>query len=211
VVSAYDTLLYTFVPPDAGKKVTFSVTSDDVDAAPAFVLLPASGSFADLIAYTGEITVKSTTPDPFYVVYWDNSGVEGYDFALNVSTADLPPPEVEPNNTCAQANPITSGGTIDASMPDDLDEDWFVITATDADVGLSVHVVTAPGDDDTDTVVEVFADDCVTSLGGPSDDAFYHEDWFSDVIPAAGDYYVRVSYSSFGFASSNYEVTVTIE
>jgi hypothetical protein len=209
--AAFETQLFTYVPPDMGKKVTFEVIGDDPEATPAFVLLPASGSFTELIAYTQAITVKSTMPEPFYLVVWDNTGFEGYDYTLSVTTEDLPPPEVEPNNTCAEATPIAPPSATDAAMPDELDEDWFVFTATDADVGKVVHVITQPGDDDTDTVVEVFEGDCLSTLGGPSDDIQYHEDWISDPIVAAGDHYIRVSYSSFGFTSPNYELLVTLE
>ena len=77
------------------------------------------------------------------------------------------------------------------------------------------HVVTQPGDAYTDTWVEVFRGDTTTSLGGPSDDNGGHEDWFSDAIPAVGDYYVKVYNSRyvtvFNAAYRHYDLLVTLE
>ena len=93
--------------------------------------------------------------------------------------------------------------------------DWFVFTATAADVGKLVHVVTggnAPPHP-CDTVVEVFAGSCASlvSLGGESDDFDYSEDWLSTAIPAAGSIWVKVSYSAFGFSSAPYTLLVSTQ
>ena len=89
------------------------------------------------------------------------------------------------------------------------------MTATTADVGKRFHVVTLPGDLDTDSLVEVFRPDGTTSLGGPSNDNNFHEDWFSDPIPIAGDYYVKIENSPFVSAfdpnASHYDLLVTVE
>lgn len=208
--AAFGTQLFTFVPPDAPKKLTFTLTADSPDGGAGIALLPASGSFADLIDYNVAVQTNSFAAEPFYLVIWDNTGTEGYGYTLSVTTQDLIP-EVEPNEMCSDATPIVPPSISPAELSDENDVDWFVLTATDADVGLSVHVVTQPGDPQTDTLVEVFADDCVTTLGGPSDDLGFHEDWYSDPIPAAGDYYVKVIHAPYPYNSPAYEMLVTLE
>ncbi|WP_434417712.1 hypothetical protein [Nannocystis pusilla] len=211
IAEPLETKLYTFVPPPEPKKVTFSIASADAEASARAIALPASGSFADLIKFDSEISVYTSSEDPLYLVYWDNSGYVDYDYTINVTVADPPPPEIEPNNDCLQANELTLPSATLASFPDQTNVDWFKFTATDADIGKTIHVITAPGDDTTDTVVEVFEADCTTSLGGPSSDDDYHEDFVSDAIPAAGEYFVKVSYSDFGYSTPNYELLIAIE
>lgn len=204
------TELYTFVPPEEPKKVTFTVLADDPDANARLIVLPASGSFGDLLAFSSQVTVTTTGADPFYLVYWDNTGKSGYDYTVNVSVTDPPPAEIEPNNTCGEATPITLPALTAGTLPDQDDVDWFVFTATDEDIGKVVKVKTQPGDPQTDTVVEVFESDCTTSLG-QSPDVNYHEQLTSAPITAAGDYYVKVSYSTFGYTTPNYELVVSLE
>lgn len=133
----------------------------------------------------------------------------------NVNFSMALPPDVEPNNTCMQAQ---QGAALGAelgpmSLSSITDEDWLVYPVSAADIGKSVHVVTAPGDSNTDTVVEVFEGTCAApvSLGGPSSDFFYHEDWTSSPLTQAGLVYVKVSYSSAGYADAGYVVTVSFE
>ncbi len=136
---------------------------------------------------------------------------EGAGYNVDFSLGQLPS-ETEPNDTCQQADP---GGDIGyklgpLTLPSLTDVDWFVFQASATDVGKMVHAITAPGDFDTDTGLEVFDGTCaaLNSLGGPSDDAGYQEDWTSTPITQAGNIYVKVSYSTFGYAGSNYDLYV---
>ena len=126
-----------------------------------------------------------------------------------------PPPasETEPNNVCTQANAGALSGSLLASLASGTDVDWFFYQATDLDIGKKVHVVTSPGEINTDTVVEVFSGACTapTSLRGPSDDSGYHENWKSTPITVGGVIFVKVTNSSFGHLGSAYKLTVTYE
>jgi hypothetical protein len=99
------------------------------------------------------------------------------------------------------------------TLPAITDVDWFVLPTKATDVGKTVHVVTAAGESNTDTVVEVFGESCAaqTSMGGPSPDSGVHENWMSTPITQAGSIYVKVSYSPDGYRGSKYTVTVTYE
>lgn len=99
------------------------------------------------------------------------------------------------------------------SLTSDADVDWYFFDAPTNAVGKKVRVVTSAGDADTDTVVEVFQGECIggVSLGGPSGDADYHEDWLSTAITAPGRIYVKVSYSSAGYLGDQYNLTVNFQ
>ncbi|WAS96817.1 hypothetical protein [Nannocystis punicea] len=207
----FGTALYTFTPPAEPTRMTFTVTAADQAAAPILAVLPASGSFADLIAADVRVVVDSTAAEPIYVIYWDAAGAPKHDFTINLVTGEPPPPETEPNDTCDEATRVESSSSTLGELRDASDVDWFVFKAMDADVGKSVHVITQPGEADTDTVVEVFAADCTTSLGGPSPDYSFHEDFLSTPITAAGDVYVKVSHSADPFNSGKYELVLKLE
>lgn len=133
-----------------------------------------------------------------------------YNLSMNV----IKPADIEPNNMCTEAQGIMMLGQDVGPLflPDDLDEDWFTFMAAAGDVGKAVHVVTSPGDPNTDTLVEVFEGDCMNLVSlGLSSDASYHEDLVTAPITAAGPIYVKVSYSSFGFAGDEYKLNVVIE
>lgn len=210
VAGALDTALYVFTPPAGNKNIEIEVTTTSTDGTPKFALLPKSGSFADLISYGATGKFSSKGADPLYVVFWDNTGAKGYEYSFSVTVTDAP--ETEPNDTCAMAEagkslPLT---VTNASLTDENDQDWFSVTVDAADIGKSLHIVTSPGDEETDTVVELFAADCTTLLGA-SEDSDYHEDFTSDPITEAGTYYVKVSNSTFGFGGSFYNLDVTVE
>lgn len=189
----------TFIEVYSGScaSLTLLGTSDDSDfldsvrAGP----LPAAGT------YYVRLTGSPTYP---YVG-------AGYNVSFNFAA----PNDAEPNNTCAQAGP---GGALGVplqslSLSSATDVDWFVFPVLAADVGKVVHVETLPGNDDTDTVVEVYGGTCaaLTSLGGPSDDIYAHEDWLSTPITQAGKVYVKVSYSSAGYVGAGYRLIVSYE
>jgi hypothetical protein len=121
------------------------------------------------------------------------------------------------NDTCAGASPEALPATITPlALPTVTDVDWFMFTATAADVGKKVHVVTTSTGtpNPCDTVVEVFIGaSCaaLSTLGGPSDDADYSEDWLSAALPAAGPFWVKVSYATSGFSSAPYTLIVSTQ
>lgn len=99
------------------------------------------------------------------------------------------------------------------ALTSDADVDWYFFDAPANAVGKKVRVVTSAGDVDTNTVVEVFQGECIgaTSLGGPSDDANFHEDWLSTAITKPGRIYVKVSYSNGGYLGDLYNLTVNFQ
>lgn len=209
VPGPYESQLWSF-QPGAHKLVNIAATAQDPEANPRFALLPPSGSFADLVSFAATGRIQIDADEPVYVIYWDSSGAANYSYDLTVETLDSD--DLEPNSDCASAQPISAPATLaNLSLRDEADEDWFVVDAAMADVDKLVHVLTAPGDDATDTFVEVFTGTCgnLVPLGDPSVDAAYHEDLFTTAITAAGSVYVRVSNSpSSVFGGQLYDLSV---
>jgi hypothetical protein len=209
VTTPLESLLYSVVVP-ANQVVTITASANNPDASPAFALLPESGEFDELIAYDKEVTFTSgTTESTYYLVYWDQSGEAGYDATISVTQAASL--DLEPNDTCAQAQTATLPANVPSlELASETDQDWFKLTVDGTAVGGTLHVVTSPGDTETDTRVDVLASDCTTSLGGPSSDAAPHEDFTSSPITAAGTYFVKVYHSNFPSGDKLYNLNVTL-
>lgn len=204
------TLLYSFTPPSAGFYMIETNTFEP-NTNPNFATLPKSGKFAQLMAFGSVSKIEATNTDPFYFVYWDNSGASGYEMTMKATKIILA--DVEPNDTCAAAQPA---GALPAkinnlALASANDTDWFSFDVMPGEEGKIVHVITSAGDAETDTVVEVFASNCTTSLGGPSSDNGYHENFKSTAITAAGKHFVRVKASTFGFTGKLYNLSIALE
>jgi hypothetical protein len=217
--SAYSGALFKYAPTAAElRKFVFNTTTA---GAPYIFLLDSTGVYADRLT-EGADSVLATCPTAgCYLSAFDTSGQAALTYELTAVT--LPGgPEVEPNDTAqtAQTLTLTTQGNVtqayvtSAQLSTVGDVDWFKVTVAAGDVGKTLHVVTAGGDPRTDTVVDVQSS-TGTSLGGPSDDVGYHEDFTSSAIPAAGDYFIKVYYSdfvsSFDAAQSHYVVSITVE
>lgn len=212
----YASEIYSVTPPASGLNVLeLTTTTTNTSANPQALLLPASGHFGEMLGMGQDVFLVSSSAAKLNAVVWDNSGTSGYAATLRAdATAATGANEAEPNDTPAQAQSATSLPFVltNASLSSGTDEDWIVLNATAGDVGKSVRVVTVPGDPQTDTLVEVFASDGTTSMGGPSDDANYHENWLSTPIASAGKIYVEISASPFFSPSqTKYQAIVRLE
>ncbi len=189
--------------------VSASAFADSPDASPAFALLPASGSFAELISYSGAATFVGD--DTYYLVYWDGSGLSGYSYLIG---AELEPAialaEEEPNQTTQKAQrPESLPAVVMGASLADEDEDWIRVKI-EAGQNKAIHVFTYGADPLTDTWVEILASNGTSSLGRSSDLGF-HED-FTSASMGPGTYYVRVFPSDyFDPAHSGYSVAVALE
>ena len=212
----YASEIYSVTPPGSGLNlIELSAKTLNSSANPQVFVMPESGHFSELLGLGQDVVLTSNSTAKLNVVVWDNSGASGYTATLRAdSTAATGADEAEPNDTSAQAQTAASLPFVmtNASLSSASDEDWIAVTATAADVGKALHVITMPGDPQTDTLVEVFQSDGTTSLGGPSGDAAYHENWLSSALPSAGTYYVKISASPFYSSSqTKYQAAVLLE
>lgn len=205
IAKPLDSVLYQFTPGASLSIVDIVAASNDVNASPSVALLPKSGKFADLVSFSAKPTLVTTNADPYYAIYWDNTGTTGAFSVLATSTAATGANETEPNNTFATAQTAASLPFVlqGATLSSATDEDWVKYTAVAGDVGKKFHVQTVPGDKKTDTVVQIFSADGTTSFAGPSADTTYHENLVSGAITTAGVYYIKFSASAQGYSSAH--------
>jgi hypothetical protein len=220
IAKPFDSALFKFTPSMGLQAVSLVTVSDNPDALPGFILVPPSGKIGEFISYNDRADFLSKTGEAYYAIYWDDTGVAPQDFTL---TAEEKPVtvgmEAAQNNSSAQAQKIDplpfvlQKGSISAAN----DEDWFQFTATNADLSRCLHVVTYATEGvmqlkETDTLVDVLKTDGTTSLGGPSSDANYHEDFFSAPITAEGTYYVRIYASPIDYqtTSASYDALIIV-
>ncbi len=204
------TLLFSFTPTGPGL-YSITASASSADAIPNLAVLPKSGKFTDLLEVSGNPSILATNTDPYYFVYWDNSGDSNY-FAT-VKSTKVVTSDVDPNDTCANSQPA---GALPANvknlfMSSKDDVDWVSFDVVAADIGKVVHVKTIAGDAKTDTILEVFASDCTTALGDPSSDADFHEDLTTTPIVAAGKHFVKVTNSSYGYTGKLYDLSIALE
>lgn len=212
----YESFLYEYTAAAVPSMARLQ-SSTGGDGSPRLAILPASGHFQDLLAQGNDKHLLSRTPTKFYVVMFDLSGEIGTS-TLRPSSVTLPAASAEAegangNNTAATANAVTLPAFIDnATLLDDADQDWFKFTSGAGDAGKKVRVVTFPGDLRADPVVEVKSANGNTSLGGPSSDSDYHEDFLSNAIAASTGYTVAVTPSEvFDPSYTHYALVVVLE
>lgn len=205
----YQSALYAVSAEELSVVSTFT-WSESPDAAPAFALLPSSGSFAELMNFgpVGNLVGSDT----YYLVYWDNGGASGYEYHIgtNVQAVMDSLEETEPNQTTTKAQkPETLPALVTGAKLVPGDEDWVRVRVP-AGGNKTIHVFTYGSDGLTDTVVQLLASNG-TSVLGQSDDLGYHEDFYSDPM-GPGTYYVKVFPSSwFEPEHATYSVAVSLE
>lgn len=204
----YQSVLYSVSASDLSI-VTASTYADSPDASPAFALLPASGSFAELVTYSN--VANFVADDTYYLVYWDGSGLSGYSYQIG---ADLQPAialdEQEPNQSTTKAQkPASMPAVLMGASLTDGDEDWIRVKIP-AGSSKTIHAFTYGDDALTDTWIQLLASNG-TSVLGQSDDQGFHEDFYSDAM-GPGTYYLKVFPSDyFDPSHSGYSVAITLE
>jgi len=190
--------------------------STSADAAPGVAVLPATGSFADILDFNSAAT--AAVEDDFYLIYWDNTGASDYSFQVQadvlVALASLVT-ESEPNNNRAQsAMPDGAPAAVNLSALAGLeDEDWTQVTLTAEQIGDGVNLrgMTFGPDPMTDTVVRIFQGDVVDPIA-ESDDLVTFLDDVSVLVTEPDTYYVQVTASvSFDPLHSVYNLAVLLE
>lgn len=189
----------------------FSTFAESPDAGPAFAVLPASGSFAELISYGSSATFVGS--DTYYLVYWDGSGASGYSYRVNadIQTA-LMTAEKEPNNTIAASQkPASMPAIVDGAKLSVTDTDWIRVRIPAGSDNKVIRVFTYGSDQLTDTVIEVYASNGTTRLAA-SEDLDFHEDLATDPM-GPGTYYVKIfgSPGYFDPAHDTYSVAVVLQ
>ena len=220
VTKPFDSALYELdIPAAAATLARVKTTTTSATGKPIVILLPASGAWADEVASGASVAQVATAATKYYAITLDEQGNSGFAYSVTGATAAMTVVnEVEPNNTVGQAQAapamypaLLTGASGSATLTDDTDVDFIKVTVP---AGKAVHVITLPGDAQCDTVVDVFNATGQTSLGGPSSDSNYHEDFTSSVVPSAGTYLVQITASQQGFfdpTMNHYQAAIFFE
>lgn len=217
----YDTGLYTFSAASAPDLLQLALPQpSDANAAPVAFLIDSSGDLNNGFVTGAGVPGLSTaleTAGTYYVIVQDQSGDAGYSFSISAdNTAFTTGPEA---NDGTDGTP--AGATAGTALPFDMtgatlssSADVDYIKFTTGVVGKVVHVQTVSPNDSTDSVVEVLdGAACTTSLGGPSDDSDFDENWVSTALTTT-TFCVKVTASSFFDAegsTADYEALVWLE
>jgi hypothetical protein len=209
----YQSALYS-ITPDQLSIVDASVAAASPVAAPSMTLLPASGSFGDLIPTTGTATL--VTDELHYVVYWDSAGASNYEFHVTGDAKGIADevPEAEPNNSRAQAVALANTPAVveKSTLPHEADVDWARLDLTAehlGDSGKIIHAFTYGEDLLTDTVLTLFRG---SNELAHSDDSNFHDELTSEIVTQPGTYFVRVTASDSEFYNpSHSEYGLAIE
>jgi hypothetical protein len=204
----YQSALYQ-ITPEALSVLSGFTYSDSPDASPAFALLPASGSFAELVSY-GQIG-NAVGSDTYYLVYWDGSGATGYSYHLGASVQAVMDSleEAEPNQSTTKAQkPASLPAVVTGAALAVDDQDWIRVKVPAGGTKI-VHAFTYGEDGLTDTVIQLAASNG-TSVLGQSDDAGYHDELYTAPM-GPGTYYVKIVPSNwFDPAHANYSVAIEL-
>ena len=189
----YDSFLYEFTPAMFPALARFQVSASG-DGSPGLAVLPATGHFGDLLGASADQRQVAKS-GKFYVVLFDLSGEMDTYTARAGSSQLTVAADTEPgNNTAAGAIQCTLPCLVEnAQLATSTDEDWLKFTSGANDAGKKVRVRTLAGDDFTDTIVDVKSANGQTSLGGPSSDSGYHENFLSAAIAASTGYTVQIA------------------
>lgn len=216
LAAAYESALLEYNPGEHPQLVTvnFEITTDDGDA---FAwMLPESGSFQDTIALLqdgdgGQVFANGSQ----YFVVADPFGSVGAGYEITVTVDEeftsAGTENDAGNGTCGVGADLLSvpGVITDASLSSTEDVDWYkIVLATD----MAIDLTTFPGDEFTDTVISVWADDCSDMIDESADLDF--QETLTGVELPAGTYYVQVAYSSLPVGASvagAYHLVVTGE
>jgi hypothetical protein len=211
--SSLSSKLYVYTPPSGDGNVTFSVTSTDAKAAPAFYILTSLGTWDSQAGYNNYVHWW-TYGTPLYLVVVEDSNYKNYDFEV-LAAAD----QETTNNTCATAIALTPPTFVGGQMLADVNDlDWFKITTGSGDAGKFLQVQTLPGDTNTNTHIAIYQGACPTNTTDPGWEESVN---FSGAYPdgmlttqsvaAATTYYIKIGYPAAAtFAGTFYDLQVKL-
>lgn len=204
VASGYDSVLYEV---SVENLTGLLATVPDTASGGAFLqILGPSGSFAEPVGAAfnslfGAANFSNVIDagQKVYIILWDGFDAAGYSYSFELQRLEAPSTiaHAEPNETSGAAQLVAvPGGVVSATFSSATDVDWYKIDVGAADVGKAITVVSG-GKSQADPVIEIFAPDGTTSLGGPEDGAYFDR-LTSDATTQAGTHFVKITSSGYG-------------
>ena len=209
--SPFGSALYEVAPPAVPSEVKLDliVHATEGQPDPFIALLPASGTWSDLMSFGTSVTFLAVD-EPFLLLVVDRGTPGSYTYDFAATATGVLAFEAEPNDNCANNDPVaTFPTTVTASLegPDAID--WFTIAVTEENQGMRLRSRTTAGETDTDVELTV-VEGCGDTIAGPVD-IDLHENLLSPPL-AEGYYAVRARPSqTFPFNGSSYKITFSLE
>jgi len=191
---------------------------------PGFILLPASGKFADAVDqhlnFGGAAALDNrivATGDKFYMVAVEILGTPGYMATFNARSVPLANvtgvTDTGDNTTPAKAQALTGAiAQFDGVLTDKADVDCFKIAMA---ANKKLHVFTTDENGVTDSTVQIFDNALATAkVIASSDDADFGEDVVTGAQATAATRAACVSASSFAaddLANAPYKAFIVVE
>ena len=193
VDTTYATGLFVYTAASAALSIVdFGVNSAPSGGQPAVLLLPASGRWSDELTGGAVATWLTSSTDPIYAVYFDETGTTGaYSVGLTATAAAASAPASASDATMAGAIVapalpfVLTGGLLTSTSS----EDWIELSTGPGDTGKHLYVQSA-GDPQTFLDVTIF-DDEGASIGGNENGGPVHA--LTGPLVASRTYYVEFS------------------
>jgi len=205
VTNPYDSQLYSYTPGTAPDVQDLALATTSTTAAPAVLVLPASGHYSDFITF-GAVsdTINATAGGEQYFIYWDNTATAGYNYTITENDTALTHTTAlttaEDTTAAAAAITLPTLGN-NGSFGGASGQQWMKFTLAAADVGKKIHVI-ATSTDASDVQVDVYPSlaDATAGTGQVIDacDDGGDADCVSAATTAAGTYYIEVQPGFFG-------------
>ena len=191
--------------------VDFTATTAASGGDPAVLLLPATGRWGDVLAGGSVATWLTSSTDPIYAVYFDQTGMTGaYSVGLTVTSPAASGAAIASDATMAGAVVaaglpfVLTGGQLTSTSS----QDWIQITTGPGDSGKHLQVQSA-GDPLTFLDVTIY-DDQGDSIGGNENGGPVHA--LTGPLLASRTYYVAFSAGAgFDPAHGGYEGILRLE
>jgi len=193
VDTKYATGLFVYTPSSPALSIVdFTATAAASGGDPAVLLLPATGRWGDLLTGGSAATWLTSSSDPMYAVYFDQTGVTG-DYAVSLTVTAPAASAAATASDATMAGAVVAAGLpfvlTGAQLNSTSSEDWIQLTTGPGDNGKHLQVQSA-GDPLTFLDVTIY-DDQGDSIGGNENGGPVHA--LTGPLLASRTYYVAFS------------------
>ena len=212
------TALLSFSSAEQKGILELSSTTSTTGGSIGVAVLPKSGSFTDMLAFSTSYLSFSKPGDSYYAVIWQRAGVDKTAYTLKTITTipSFLANADDKGDLRANAQTISALPAVieSADLASDKDVDYYEFAVAAADANKAITVMTLPGDKKTDVTLSVLSGSALTTTetsvaaDGKTADLDYHEKVTTKGL-AAGKYVIKVAASPYqapGAGMSKYHV-----
>jgi hypothetical protein len=193
VDTTYATGLFVYTPPSGALSIVdFSATSAASAGQPAVLLLPATGRWSDELTGGAVATWLTSSTDPIYAVYFDETGSTGA-YSVGVTATAVAASAAASAGDGTMATAVVAAGLpfvlTGGQLTSMTSQDWIQVATGPGDAGKHLQVQSA-GDPQTFLDVTIY-DDQGDSIGGNENGGPVHA--LTGPLAPSRTYYVAFS------------------